>query len=45
MSDLSLYGIVKHCAFVERPHGEYDGYWAERMVVRFAADVVNRAPR
>ena len=25
-----------HCAFVERPDGHYDGYWAEREVVRFA---------
>ena len=25
-----------HCAFVERGNGEYDGYWAEREVVRFA---------
>jgi predicted alpha/beta-fold hydrolase len=24
-----------HCAFVERSNGEYDGYWAEREVVRF----------
>ena len=34
-----------HCGFVETAGGESDGYWAERMVVRFAADVVNRAPR
>jgi len=26
-----------HCAFVERPEDGYDGYWAEREVVRFAA--------
>jgi predicted alpha/beta-fold hydrolase len=25
-----------HCAFVEKGNGEYDGYWAEREVVRFA---------
>ena len=25
-----------HCAFVERGDGDYDGYWAEREVVRFA---------
>jgi predicted alpha/beta-fold hydrolase len=25
-----------HCAFVERNNGDYDGYWAEREVVRFA---------
>jgi predicted alpha/beta-fold hydrolase len=24
-----------HCAFVERPDGDYDGYWAEREIVRF----------
>jgi uncharacterized protein len=26
-----------HCAFLERATSEYDGYWAEREVVRFAA--------
>ncbi|OFW16165.1 MAG: hypothetical protein A3F70_02605 [Acidobacteria bacterium RIFCSPLOWO2_12_FULL_67_14] len=26
-----------HCAFVERASDGYDGYWAEREVVRFAA--------
>jgi predicted alpha/beta-fold hydrolase len=26
-----------HCAFVERGDGDYDGYWAEREIVRFAA--------
>ncbi len=25
-----------HCAFVERASGQYDGYWAEREIVRFA---------
>lgn len=25
-----------HCAFVERRDGDYDGYWAEREIVRFA---------
>jgi predicted alpha/beta-fold hydrolase len=25
-----------HCAFVEKGNGSYDGYWAEREVVRFA---------
>jgi uncharacterized protein len=25
-----------HCAFIEERNGEYDGYWAEREVVRFA---------
>jgi predicted alpha/beta-fold hydrolase len=24
-----------HCAFVERPRDGYDGYWAEREIVRF----------
>jgi hypothetical protein len=27
-----------HCAFVERGNGTYDGYWAEREVVRFATE-------
>ena len=26
-----------HCGFVEAPHDGYDGYWAEREVVRFLA--------
>ncbi len=26
-----------HCAFVERPRLDYDGYWAEQEVVRFAS--------
>jgi predicted alpha/beta-fold hydrolase len=26
-----------HCAYVERPDGVYDGYWAEREIVRFVA--------
>ena len=26
-----------HCAYVERGGGEYDGYWAEREVVRFVS--------
>ena len=25
-----------HCAYVERADGDYDGYWAEREIVRFA---------
>jgi len=25
-----------HCAFLERPEGDYDGYWAEREIIRFA---------
>jgi predicted alpha/beta-fold hydrolase len=25
-----------HCAFVERAELDYDGYWAEREIVRFA---------
>jgi predicted alpha/beta-fold hydrolase len=24
-----------HCAFVEQPQNGYDGYWAEREIVRF----------
>jgi predicted alpha/beta-fold hydrolase len=27
-----------HCAYVERANGTYDGYWAEREIVRFADD-------
>ena len=27
-----------HCAFVEQSDGRYDGYWAEREVVRFATE-------
>ena len=39
-----------HCAYLERPHGEYDGYWAEREVVSFveahraAASAASRTP-
>jgi predicted alpha/beta-fold hydrolase len=25
-----------HCAFIERGEGDYDGYWSERELVRFA---------
>jgi predicted alpha/beta-fold hydrolase len=31
-----------HCAFVERPATGYDGYWAEKEIVRFAAAHVRR---
>jgi predicted alpha/beta-fold hydrolase len=27
-----------HCAFVEQPTSDYDGYWAEREVVRFVGE-------
>jgi uncharacterized protein len=30
-----------HCGYVERADGDYDGYWAERVVVRFVE--ANRA--
>ena len=33
-----------HCAFVERPTGDYDGYWAEREVVRFATATWRESP-
>jgi predicted alpha/beta-fold hydrolase len=43
-----------HCAYVERAEGAYDGYWAEREIVRFvdyqfrrardAASAVSRTP-
>jgi len=32
-----------HCAFVEHRNGEYDGYWAEREIVRFVSAAVTRA--
>jgi hypothetical protein len=31
-----------HCAYVEPGTGEYDGYWAEREIVRFIDDQVRR---
>jgi len=34
-----------HCAFVEHRNGEYDGYWAEREVVRFVTEAVGRESR
>ena len=30
-----------HCAFVEPPQPEYDGYWAEREIVRFVTTVAS----
>ena len=33
-----------HCAFVEQTDGGYDGYWAEREVVRFATAVWRESP-
>jgi predicted alpha/beta-fold hydrolase len=27
-----------HCAFVEEPMPGYDGYWAEREILRFASE-------
>jgi predicted alpha/beta-fold hydrolase len=32
-----------HCAFVEQPAPDYDGYWAEQEIVRFAAAHAGRA--
>jgi hypothetical protein len=29
-----------HCAFVEHGNGDYDGYWAEREVVKFATEAM-----
>jgi uncharacterized protein len=29
-----------HCAFVEHRNGDYDGYWAEREIVRFVSEAV-----
>jgi uncharacterized protein len=34
-----------HCAFVERSGPGYDGYWAEREIVRFATSQVDRGAR
>jgi predicted alpha/beta-fold hydrolase len=34
-----------HCAFVERSTPDYDGYWAEREVVRFATTHVAGRPK
>ena len=31
-----------HCAYVERPDGTYDGYWAEREIVRFVTAQLRR---
>ena len=31
-----------HCGFVERSAPGYDGYWAEREIVTFANDAINR---
>ena len=33
-----------HCAFLERAANGYDGYWAEREVVRFITERVPRQP-
>jgi predicted alpha/beta-fold hydrolase len=33
-----------HCAFVERDVAGYDGYWAEREIVRFATAAAARTP-
>lgn len=39
---VAITGAGGHCAFVERPAPGYDGYWAEREVVRFATWNVER---
>jgi predicted alpha/beta-fold hydrolase len=31
-----------HCAYLEQPGDEYDGYWAEREIVRFAEYAIIR---
>lgn len=33
-----------HCAFLEHADGDYDGYWAEREIVRFIDAQVRAAP-
>lgn len=30
-----------HCAYLERPAGDYDGYWAEREILRFAQQIID----
>ena len=30
-----------HCAYLERGGGDYDGYWAEREIVRFAGHAID----
>ena len=32
-----------HCAYLEQPDGRYDGYWAEREIVRFV-EAIRAAP-
>jgi len=32
---LVITGEGGHCSFLERPEDDYDGYWAEREIVRF----------
>jgi len=34
-----------HCAFLERPEQGYDGYWAEREIVRFVTAAVSALTR
>lgn len=33
-----------HCAYLERATNEYDGYWAEREILRFASYHVSNGP-
>jgi len=33
-----------HCAYVQRPEGRYDGYWAEQAVITFATAACQDAP-
>jgi predicted alpha/beta-fold hydrolase len=33
-----------HCAFVEAEEADYDGYWAEREIVRFVTAAVEPIP-
>lgn len=41
---LALTRAGGHCAFVERRRGDYDGYWAEREIVRFATTRLHAEP-
>ena len=41
---LVVTGQGGHCAFLESPSADYDGYWAEREIVRFATAQVAADP-
>ena len=41
---LTLTRVGGHCAFVEHRRPGYDGYWAEREIVRFITALANTGP-